>query len=448
MARVVLSKLSEEQRKGLAVWSNLSAEERVRYQEEATYEKWARTGWLDLEDVPRSIKEKNPKYYAQIEEFHAASEFPKLSNDKARRNMAMILENQQQFQAGRTLDVVNGKVTLVQDTATSDEALPTKFALPIVRRAYALLMQRDFSVIQPLPGPSAYVFWLDFIRESDTTNILSVEYNWLLTPELGVPAKGKLQLNRVQLQVVKQLMGTTFTLEAQEDARAQLGLDIEQELITAFTEEFARNLMGRHIQHIFRAATGLQDSTSQGASLTAPWSTNLSVVNVATRASQSLSITDYKQYIYNALIDADVNYQQANFRPTDTIIAGYGMAGFLQKMNTATQAQAPNQMNLASIGITDYGTYAGRWQIWGTNFMPNNYAVLYVRNPAPLWAGHIYAPYVPLQVMPAIYGDYDTVTGNYQNKDAWTRNIRERSADVITKPYAFSAVTTANPPSF
>jgi hypothetical protein len=42
--------------------------------------------------------------------------------------------------------------------------------------------------------------------------------------------------------------------------------------------------------------------------------------------------------------------------------------------------------------------------------------------------------YVPLQVTPAIYGDYSTSTGNYQNLDAYTRNIRERSAQICTKP--------------
>ena len=47
--------------------------------------------------------------------------------------------------------------------------------------------------------------------------------------------------------------------------------------------------------------------------------------------------------------------------------------------------------------------------------------------------------------MPAIYGDYDPVTGNYQNKDAWTRNIRERSADIVTKSYAFQPLL--GPPS-
>lgn len=435
---VTLGKLSADQRQAFETFQKIPESARARIQEQLILEKWAKTGWLNPEDAPEKSR-------GEIEEFHGEMGFSKLT-DRQKKQMAMILENQVQFQHGRQIDVIDGKVSLVQDTATSDEALPTKFALPIVRRAYALLMQRDFSVIQPLPGPSAYVFWLDFLRESDTTNVLSVEYNWMLTAELGVPPKGKLQLNRFQLQVVKQLMGTTFSLEAQEDARAQLGLDIENELISAFAEETARNLFGRHLKNIVNNALGLTGVPAIGASLVSPWTGPNPQVTIAARGSTS--IADYKQIIYNALIDADVNYQRANRRPTDTIIAGYGMAGFLQKMNTATQAQAPSQMNLASVGITDYGTYAGRWQIWGTDFLPDNVAFLYMRNPPPLWACHIYAPYVPLQVMPAIYGDYDTSTGNYQNKDAWTRNIRERSADIVTKPYGFMPVIGPQPLSF
>jgi hypothetical protein len=437
--RVVLGTLTDDQKKALETWSSMPQSTRARYQEQIMVEKWAKSGWLNPEDAKKDIR-------GVVQEFHGNMGFPKLRDERDKQNMAMILENQTQFQQGRRINVVNNQVHLVQDTATSDEALPTKFALPIVRRAYALLMQRDFSVIQPLPGPSAFVFWLDFLRESDNTNILSVEYNWLMTAELGVPAKGKLQLNRFQLQVVKQLMGTTFSLEAQEDARAQLGLDIENELINAFAEEVARNLFGRHLKNITNNALGLAGVPAIGSQLVSPWLGPNPQVTIAARGSTA--IADYKQIIYNALIDTDVNFQKANRRPTDTIVGGYGMAGFLQKMNTATQAQAPSQMNLASVGITDYGTYAGRWQVWGTDFMPDNVAFLYLRNPPPLWASHIYAPYVPLQVMPAIYGDYDATTGNYQNKDAWTRNIRERSADIVTRPYGFMPCVGPQPLTF
>jgi hypothetical protein len=243
-------------------------------------------------------------------------------------------------------------------------------------------------------------------------------------------------------------MGTAFSLEAQEDARAQLGLDIESELVNAFTEEFARNLMARHLQNITRTALGLQFSTNTGTGLVQPWLGPNPQVAIATRASLSLSIADYKQYIYNALIDADVNFQRANRRPSNAIIAGYGMAGFLSKLNTATSTVAPGDDNLSSIGVTNYGNYAGRWKIWGTDFLPDNVAFLYLANPPQMWAGHIYAPYVPLQVMPAVYADYDTSTGAYTNKDAWTRNIRERSADFVTKSYAFQPITGPQPLTF
>lgn len=358
--------------------------------------------------------------------------YPKLENTKDKFAMAMILENQLRFQRAREVEVRNGRVTLTQDTQTSDEALPTKFALPIVRRAYALLINNDWSVVQPLPGPTGYVFYLDFLRESDSTNILSVEYNNFLTGELGVPSKGKLQLNRVVITALKQLMGTVFSLEAQEDARAQLGLDIEMELIQAFSTEFVRNIFGRHLKNIQQASV---NNTNTGASLVAPWAGPNTQHQFADKGGSTL--TDYKQVIYNTLITADADFVRANRRPSTGIVCGYGLAAFLQKANTATQSQAPSNQNMASIGITDYGTYAGRWQIWGTDFLADNVGFLYVKNPDQLYAGHIYAPYVPIQVMPAIYGDYDPVTGNYQNKDAWTRNIRERSVDIVTKSYAF-----------
>jgi len=201
----------------------------VQLQQELLVKKWSRrptinsaTGKIEYIDWLNS--ERVGRY-----------DVPKLKTDQAKMAMAMILENQFRFQRSREATVNNGRV-LIQDTADADLALPTKYSLPIVRRMYAKIIDQDFLVVQPLPGPTGYVFWLDFLREQDTTNILSVEYNAFLTAELGVPQKGKISLNRTTLTVIKQLMGMTWSLEAMEDARAQLGLDIEQELIGAFSE--------------------------------------------------------------------------------------------------------------------------------------------------------------------------------------------------------------------
>jgi len=359
---------------------------------------------------------------------------PPLKDHRARLTMAVLLENQMRFQDSKRLAVTNGSV-LMQDTADPDLALPTKFSLPIVRRMYALIIDQDWMVTQPLPGPTGYVFWLDFLREQDSTNILSVEYNAFLTAELGVPQKGKISLSRTTITAVKQLMGMSWSLEAMEDARAQLGLDIESELIGAFSQEFLRNLMGRHLKDIYIASVS---GTSTGASLVNPWSGANPQHQLPNKGS--LTDTDYKASIYAAVIDADADFQRANRYPSDGILAGYGMAAFLQKLNTVTGTESPSQTNMSSLGISDYGRYTGRWRIQGTDFLPDNVGILYKRNPSQLEAAYIYAPYQPVSVTPAVYADYDASTGAYQNKDAFVRNIRERSAQIVTKSYAWQPI--------
>jgi major capsid protein Gp23 len=364
--------------------------------------------------------------------------YPKLKTERAKLTMALILENQARFQRSKRRRIVDGEIDLVQDTTTADEALPTRFAFPIIRRVYAQMQDRDWSATQPLPGPTGYIFTIDFLREADTSNLLSLQPNWMDGSELSVPPKGKLSIVRSQVAATKHIMGMAWSLEAMEDARAQLGLDIESELINTFVGEFGRTLMGRHLNRIL-TATALVGSTpqvTQGTALVTPWTGPHTPVQFPDIGSMSLQ--DYSRRIYNTLIDADASFQRANRVRSDGIVAGYGMAGYLQKLYTLTGTVAPDDNNMEELGVTNYGGgFYGRWTIWGTEFLPDNVAIMYKRNPDSLRAAHVYAPYIALQVMPAVYADYDASSGNFQNKDAYSRNIRERSADFVTKPYGF-----------
>lgn len=407
-------------------YMSLDTPERMQHERELLLEKWSgkRAGkynsssdWLGQGAVDRG--------FPKVEEKH----WP---------GLAMILENQLRYNNSKEMRVGAGGRIINQDTQVSDEALPTKFALPIVRRVYAIMTKNDWSVIQPIPAPTSYVFWLDFIRENDNSNIISVEYDAFQTGELAVPKKGKLSLQRAQITVVKQLIGMAWSLEALEDGRALLGIDVEQELLAAFGTEIVRNLFARHLKDINLAAVS---GTGTGTGLTSPWSGPNTQHTIAAQGGTSL--TDYKSVIYNTLIDADTDYQRANRRPSNGIVAGYGLAGLLRKMLTATGVSEPDEMNNLGAGIVNYGVYDNRWTIWGTDFLPDDQGFLYTRNPDQLQAAHVYAPYIPVQVMPAIYGDYDSSTGAYSNKDAWTRNIRERSADIVTKPYGFQPIKAA-----
>lgn len=397
--------------------------------------KWEKKGWLNSEHMDKL-------------------NFPKLKTRYHENQMALILENQARFQ--RMNQHMNPVITgpdgklyvrsqsggLRADTTTADEALPTVQVMPIIRRVYARVMEMNFSVVQPMAGPTSYVFFLDFLREIDSTNLLSLEYNQLLTPELGVPNKGKMRLQRSQITALKQLLALTWSLESQEDAQAILGINVETELMAAFTQEFTRNIVARHLQSILLASNATGAGTiGTGSSLPGPWSAANPLTTIPARGA--LTISDYKSQVYNSLIDADTEFYKRNFIPSNAIICGFGLAGFLRKLFTATGAIPEDDSGSATVGVSNYGTYESRWQILGTMFLPDNLGFVYRADPDPLYAGHVYAPYVPLMAMPRVYADFDTSTGAYQNKDAYTRNLRERSANIVTKPYAFLPITAA-----
>lgn len=382
--------------------------------------------------------------------------FPALTTEKAKVQVAMLLENQLRFNRSKRLRVNREgyieQAAVLADTATGDEALPTTFALAMVRRAYAIMQTADWSSRQPMPGPTSFVWWIDFLRENDPsagsfTNLLSNEYARFVTPEQAVPQKAKIALQRALVTANKQLLGTTWTLEASEDAMAQLGMNIEQEMISAFTAEFVRNRFHQHLLEILSAA---KTQVPQGTNMPAPWNaaqSQILIPNAANSANMpagsAAGLQEWARGIYMKLIDADVQFMRMNRQAANGIVCGLTLAGILQKAITATQSQSPTPVFTNEVGITDYGTFEGRFHVWGTDLLPDNEGFLYSRNPDTLRGGHIYAPYVPIQAMPAVYGGYDTTTGNYQNTDEYTRNIRERSASVTVKPYAFIPLLAA-----
>lgn len=426
----VLDGLTAEDRKAYALSLQLDDYEKRAIYEELLLEKWSKVptrdggtfDWLgsDSEDLG----------------------YPKINSRKEKVNIAMLMDNQLRFNRSKRLRVDKrgyiSNPSILADTSTADEALPTTFALAMVRRAYAIMQTEDWSSRQPMPGPTSFVWWIDFIREADTTNLLSNESGAFLTAEAGVPNKSKISLNRALVTATKQLMGTTWTLEASEDAMAQLGMNIEQEMISEFTAEFVRNRFHQHLGSILFATT---NTAPTGQNLPGLWA-NTQTAHAIPASMGSANVTtlqDWARAIFNALVDADKFYVALNRRTADGIVCGLDLAALLQKAITATQSGNPGPVMDNDVGITDYGTFSGRFHVWGTDLLPPNQGFLYKRNADTLRSGHIYAPYVPIQAMPAVYGGYTAGAGNgqYTNTDEYTRNIRERSAEIVVKPYAF-----------
>jgi len=75
-----------------------------------------------------------------------------IRDNKMRRDIALLLENQKRYARG-----------FMEDLTTGDIATFDKFAFPIIRALFPQLAATDLVSVQPMSGPASLVFFLDYI---------------------------------------------------------------------------------------------------------------------------------------------------------------------------------------------------------------------------------------------------------------------------------------------
>lgn len=416
--------------------------------------------------------------------------------DRHAPRLAMLLFNQLRYgtrSADAGFFGIESAIT--EDIQTTDLALPTKWSLPIIRRIYPPIFDSPLFATQTMPGPLAYAFFMDFKREQDNTDFRAVNpftaflaantiatattftlqmsqnagvigygpYQIVagqsvtiglgtggaetkvitsvvvagntatvtvpalanphtagdvvyvaaaaLSAEAAIPQKAKLSLTRSSVTAQKWIMAATWTTEAMEDARAQLNLDVEGEMVQALSVEIGRELFGTIIGEIVQGATG--------GSTTLP-------------ALGATSVQDYRFKAIQPLYNAEAKIFARRFHDTDTILAGVDLAANIAQQDQFHVTPADSNNTLAQLGVTHLGTFQGKFQLYKTIFLPPNLGLIFQTPRDWLHAGYVYMPYIPLSPMPLVYAGYVVGSGNYQNTDEWTRNLRTRAGKLLT----------------
>lgn len=425
--------------------------------------------------------------------------------DRMAGRMALVIWNQLRHGVASEEARDLGVPSALEDIQTGDLALPTKWALPMIRRIYPAIFDAPMFATQPMPGPLAYAFFMDFKREVDGTDFRAVApftaflagavaaaattftmkmsqnsgaigygpYQVVagqvmtvglgtanaeqltvsavavagntatvtvtsgaahthavgdvvyvnapaLTAEAAVPGKAKLSLTRQSVTAQKWMMAATWSTEAMEDAKAQLNLDIEAEMVNNLAIEIGRELFGTIIGDIIQGATA---------------------GNTTLPALGASAIQDYRYLAVQPLYTAEAGIYTRRVHDADTILAGVDLAANISKQDQFHITPADQDSTLAELGVTHLGTFQGKFQLYKSLFLPGNLAIMFKRPTDWLHAGYVYMPYIPLSPMPLVYAGYSTSTGNYTNTDEWTRNIRTRAGRLMTVSDEYALLT-------
>ncbi len=186
---------------------------------------------------------------------------------------------------------------LNEDTLATAAPTFTTFMLPLVRRMYNTLIAQDLVSVQPIPNPSAYIYYMDKIYTNTTAEVTALQRtdqqtprNYPLSGEQASPIRElQMRLTRLLVETIIDKLKADWTLEAEQDWRSQYKLDVENEMIPELGDELARNLDRK-----------ILDALVAGIATTINWNPTGYLGGDTTTTNQR----SYRRGIYDAVVDA------------------------------------------------------------------------------------------------------------------------------------------------
>jgi hypothetical protein len=284
---------------------------------------------------------------------------------------------------------------LQEDTVSTAIATLTTQLLPAVRRIFQDMFAMQLVSVQPLNGPSGYLYYIDTKYTSTYADakdpITALDRLDQKRPIDYAASSEKGTIRAIQFGITSKLVSTViqkikaeWTIEAEQDTRSQWHMDLAAELLPELTNECVRETDRRIIE-------ALRD----GAAYNVNWNKNGKLGAGTDLTSDSIA---YRQTLYQDAIVAGNAYVLTNKHTNaNWLIMNPTTFVYFQRLQNFSMTQNGLAMG-GNIGIQNVGTLAGMYQIYVAPWYPDNEILMGLRGTDWKFAVGYYCPYIPLFV--------------------------------------------------
>lgn len=357
-----------------------------------------------------------------------------------RRTTEVLLEQQ----LNHILNMNKSQIT--EATHSTNIALFKKFALPVIPKVYPTSFIRNLISIQPIPLPTAKVFYKDFLRSTGGTSTASKddfdrtyadrgvaphEQPVATPPSSELPTasvtnegatvkKLKLKMTSADIVAKSKALGYEFSAELNQDLMAYHGVSADAELGAECAAEIQREIE-------YDIINGLLSGASAG-------NVNWSAQPLASD-TKTIDMNAYKETIYHAVIDArNLVFKKRYVNPT-WIVCHPDLAVRFEKLS-GFEYEGGMRPTTISQGRQFFGTIRNTIQVFSDPWFPQpNKALLGYKGTGPFDVGYVHAPYIPF---------YSTKLHEDPGTMESTRSLLSRQADAMLVADMYATLTITN----
>ena len=325
------------------------------------------------------------------------------ANPNKKKVMETVLENTRQDLMRRNPLM---ETATAGGTASGNVATMNKVILPVLRRVMPTVIANEIIGVQPMTGPVAQIHTLR-VRYADNAAGVSAGAEALSPYEIAQAYSGNGMLNadrargaaataalegkagnRLSIQILKETveaktrrLSARWTFEAQQDAQAQQGIDIEAEIMAALAQEITAEI-DQEILNSLRMLPGAATSTYDQANV-----------------SGTATFVGDEHAALSVLINRQANLiaQRTRRGAANWIVVSPTALTILQSATTSAFARTTEGVFEAPTNTKYVGTLNNSLRVYVDQYAQDDTPVLVgYKGQGEIDAAAYYCPYVPL----------------------------------------------------
>ena len=225
----------------------------------------------------------------------------------------------------------------------------------------------------------------------------------------GVIPEIDIKVDSVSITAITKKLKAKWTPELGQDLNAYHNLDAEVELTSILSEQIALEIDREILEDLVKGATAGKYYWSRHAGKFVNRLTGVEIGATTATPDFTGTVSEWYETLVETINDVSAQIHRKTLRGgANFIVVGPEVANVLE-FTAGFRASVTADAERGTVGAVKVGALSKKWDVYVDPYFPRNVVLVGRKGGSFLESGYVYAPYVPLQVTPTIFGTEDFV---------------------------------------
>jgi hypothetical protein len=245
----------------------------------------------------------------------------------------------------------------------------------------------------------------EWLLESDATTVSGNFSNEVSQdiPEIDI------RVDSVAVTAITKKLKAKWTPELGQDLNAYHNLDAEVELTSILSEQIALEIDREILNDLVQGAKAEKYYWSRKPGKFLNRDTGSDVTSATAPPDFTGTVSEWYETLVETINDVSAQIHRKTLRGGANFLVTSPEVANILEFTSGFRANVTADADKGTVGAVNVGSMSKKWDVWVDPYFPRNLVLVGRKGGSFLESGYVYAPYVPLQVTPTIFGTEDFV---------------------------------------